>query len=144
MGVLSGNRTKYASGEVYSYTSGGKTYGIVFLYEQRGYHLIALSEALPQLKKAVTVEAILRAPLYTVAWFSDVDMLPARRLHVVGTAAVAGDFRNRAGLHEDENGIVLKNVGQGATWKHGFRAFALDGVSVGEVLTAKYLPKTRP
>lgn len=143
MGILLRNRKAYSPGEVCCYTSRQKTYGLVFLCRQADYYLIALSEELSVPPKSVSVEDILRSRVYTVAWFSDIELLPKRRLHSVGSVTVSGDFHNRAGLYVDEHGgIMLKNVGQAFTWKHDFRAFGLKDVSVGDMLTTKYLPRT--
>ncbi|MBQ7161371.1 MAG: hypothetical protein IJR90_06665, partial [Clostridia bacterium] len=61
----------------------------------------------------------------------------------VGSVSVEGDYTDRAGLLADGSGSVyLKNCGQRATWRHEFRAFALRGAKVKDLLNTRYLPKT--
>ena len=131
-------------GELYYYKSGGKRYGAVFLFQQRDFWLVSVSEELTLPANQITAETILSAPLYTSAWFSDVELLPARRMHLVGSAAVTGDYTNRAGLREGEDGsLSVTNIGQSATWKHTFRAFALRDAAVGDTLSAACFPAKR-
>ncbi|MBR1811344.1 MAG: hypothetical protein IJ766_06840 [Clostridia bacterium] len=141
MGMILKNTTEYTAGQVFYYTACKKTYGAIFLFRQREYSLFAISEEIPLSVQSITLADILSAPLYTIAWFSDIELLPDRRLHHIGTVAVNGNFSNCAGLLEDDSGsLLLKNVGQSSTWKHSFRAFALRETSMQDV--PKYIPKT--
>ena len=131
-------------GELYYYKSGGKRYGAVFLFQQRDFWLVSVSEELTLPANQITAETILSAPLYTSAWFSDAELLSARRMHLVGRAEAAGDYTNRAGLHESEDrSLSVTNIGQCATWKHTFRAFALRDAAVGDTLSAACFPAKR-
>ena len=92
-----------------------------------------------------TDEHILASPLYTVAWFSDAELLPSCRLHYIGTVQIEDDYKNRAGMYEYENGsIILKNCGQTQTWKHKFRSFGLKDMTIRDVLTTKHTPLSKP
>ena len=130
-------------GEIYYYKAGGKLFGAVFLFRQRDFWLVSVSEKLAMPANQITAAAILDAPLYTAAWFSDVELLSARRIHRVGRSDVTGDYTNRAGLHESrDGGLSITNVGQSAAWKHTFRAFALRDAAVGDTLSAARFPKS--
>ena len=130
-------------GEVYYYKAGGKLYGAVFLFRQRDFWLVSVSEELAVPADRITAETILNAPLYTAAWFSDVELLSAHRMHLVGRSDVTGDYTNRAGLHESrDGGLSITNVGQSAAWKHTFRAFALRDAAVRDTLSAGCFPKS--
>lgn len=136
---------EYKAGEVYYYKSMRKTYAAVFLYKQDDYYLIALSEEIGILPKKISVEEVLNTQLYTVSWFSDLELLPSYRLHYIGTVQIEDDYQNRAGMYEQENGsIILKNCGQSWTWKHKFQAFRLKDTVVREILTTKYIPESQP
>ncbi len=131
-------------GELYYYKSGGKRHGAVFLFRQRDFWLVSVSEELTMPASQITAAAILEALLYTAAWFSDVELLSARRMHLVGSVEVTGDYTNRAGLHESEDrSLSVTNIGQSATWKHTFRAFALRDTTVGDTLSAACFPAKR-
>ena len=145
MSAIFKNKKEYKAGGVYRYKSLGKTFGLVFLCKQAGCYLIALSEQLVGSAKTVTAEDILASPLYTVAWFSDVQLLPSYRLHYIGAVQIEGDYKNRAGMYEYENGsIILKNCGQAQTWKHKFRSFGLKDTTIRDILTTKYIPLSKP
>ena len=144
MGLMIENERKYGAGEVFYYKSKGKLYGGIFLFKQRNYYLIAVSEEIAGSAREIDHESVTDAPLYTAAWFSDVDLLPKRRIHTVGFVSVEGDYTDRAGLLADGSGSVyLKNCGQRATWRHEFRAFALRDATMKDVLNTKFIPKTR-
>ena len=131
-------------GDVFYYRSKKKLYGGVILFRQRDCQLIALSEEITKNPRSIQIADVLQTPLYTLAWFSDVEMLLRQRLHRIGTVSVTDDYSNRAGMLIDEQGkILLKNVGQRATWKHEYRAFSLRDAVVEDVLTVKYIPKTQ-
>ena len=146
MGVFLRNKEKYNSGDVYYYIDHYKIYGLVFLARQANLFLVSISEELPNpSNNLVSTETILNAQLYTVAWFSDIELLSPRRLHYVGKTSVVGDFTNRAGLYEAENGsLFLSNIGQRATWKHTFRSFSIRNTTIRETLYSSSLPKGRP
>ena len=128
-------------GEIYYYKAGGKLYGAVFLFRQRDFWLVSVSEELAVPADRIMAQTIMNAPLYTAAWFSDVELLSARRMHLVGRSDVTGDYTNRAGLHESrDGGLSITNVGQSAAWKHTFRTFALRDAAVRDTLSAGCFP----
>ena len=135
---------QYTPGDVFYYRAQKKRYGGVFLFYQEPFYLIALSEEITVPVQCIRVEDVLRSPLYTLAWFSDTELLAPRRIHRIGKVNVIGDFSNRAGLLIDGQGSVrLKNVGQSATWKHAFSSFTLRDTVIGDVLSTRSVPKTR-
>ena len=142
VGILIKNTKDYSPGDVFYYKSKKKTYGGVFLYRQQEYYLIALSEEILKPIRTICVTDILELALFTLAWFSDVDLLLPKRLHIIDTIPLAEDFSNRAGLLIDEQGVYLKNVGQSATWKHEFCSYVLRDTKVEDVLTNRFVPKT--
>lgn len=142
MGILIKNVSNYSPGDVFYYKSKKKTYGGVFLYRQQNYYLIALSEEILKPIQTICAKDILQLPLFTLAWFSDVDLLLPKRLHIIETIPLAEDYSNRAGLLIDEHGMYLKNVGQSATWKHEFCSYALRDTKVEDVLTNRFVLKT--
>lgn len=142
MGILIKNTLNYSAGDVFYYKSKNKVYGGVFLYRQQGLYLIALSEEILKRTRTICASDILQLPLYTLAWFSDVELLLPQRLHLIDRITITDDYSNRAGLLIDEQGVFLKNVGQSTTWKHEFRSYALRDTIVKDVLTNRYVPKT--
>ncbi len=142
MGILIRNTNDYAVGEVFYYRSKGKTFGGVFLFHQLEYYLIALSEEITKPPKTICADDVLQSPLYTLAWFSDVDLLLPNRLHQIATIQLDADYSNRAGLLINDQGVTIRNVGQSATWKHEFRSFALNNTAVKSILNNRFVPKT--
>ncbi len=142
MGILIKNTSCYSPGDVFYYKSKKKTYGGVFLYRQQDYYLIALSEEIMKPIRAIRANDILGLSLFTLAWFSDVDLLMPKRLHIIETISLSEDYSNRAGLLIDEHGVCLKNAGQSATWKHEFRSYVLNNTKVEDVLINRFIPKT--
>ena len=144
MGILIKNTLNYSAGDVFYYKSNKRVYGGVFLYRQHDYYLVALSEEIPKQIRTICTSDILQLPLYTMAWFSDTELLLPQRLHLIDRIAITDDYSNRAGLLIDEQGgVYLKNCGQNATWRHEFRSYALRDSRVKDVLTNRYIPKTR-
>lgn len=142
MGILVRNISHYSAGEVFYYISKKRMFGCVILFHQQDYYFIALSEEIMKTTKTIRCDDVLQSNLYTIAWFSDVEMLLTYRLHRLGIIPLDADYTNRAGLLIDEQGLILKNVGQGGTWAHTFRSFALRDTKVKDVLITKYVPKT--
>ena len=143
MGILLRNTSDYSAGDVFYYRSKKKLFGCVILFQQQDYYLIALSDEIMKTTKSIGCDDVLQSILYSIAWFSDVDMLLPQRLHRLGTIPLDADYTNRAGLLIDDQGVILKNVGQSATWAHTFRSFAIPDIKVKDVLNTKYVPKTR-
>ena len=73
MSIINKNTLKYQVGEVFYYRSGRKTYGGIFLYSQADLYLIALSEEISITARSIRPDDVLTSPLYTLAWFSDID-----------------------------------------------------------------------
>ena len=142
MGILIRNTSNYSAGEIIYYISKKRMFGCVILFQQQDYYLIALSEEITKTTKDICCNDVLQSALYTLAWFSDVEMLLPHRLHRLVTIPLTADYTNRAGLLIDDQGLTLKNVGQRGTWTHTFRSFALRDVKVKDVLDTKYVPKT--
>jgi len=142
VGILIKNTSSYSPGDVFYYKSKKKTYGGVFLYRQQDYYLIALSEEIIKPIRAISANDILGLSLFTLAWFSDVDLLMPKRLHIIETISLSEDYSNRAGLLIDEHGVCLKNAGQSATWKHEFRSYVLNNTKVEDVLINRFISKT--
>ena len=142
MGILIRNTNDYAVGEVFYYRSKGKIFGGVVLFHQSEYYLIALSEEITKAPKTICADDILQSPLYTLAWFSDVDLLLPNRLHRVATIRLDADYSNRAGLLINDQDVTIRNVGQSATWKHEFRSFTLNDTPVKSILNNRFVPKT--
>ena len=92
--------------------------------------------------RAISANDILGLSLFTLAWFSDVDLLMPKRLHIIETIPLSEDYSNRAGLLIDEHGVCLKNAGQSATWKHEFRSYVLNNTKVEDVVINRFIPKT--
>ena len=116
---------------------------MIFLCRYSGYYLIAISDEIKVLAKEIDIRDVLDSPLYTLAWFSEIDMLSSLFIHKIGKVSVSDDFSDRAGMLIDANGnIIINNCGQRATWRHEFRAFALKETTVADVMTVKYVPKT--
>lgn len=142
MKLLTEKTADYSVGDVFYYRIKKVTYGAVFLFCQENNYLFAVSEKLTDETKE-SVQSVLNAPLYTLAWFSDVDLPSKRKLHYLGKVTVTGDFTNRAGLLAEENGSVYNNnAGQTKTLKHEYRSFALPGMTVKDVLNTRYVPLT--
>ena len=134
----------FPPGAVFWYRSGGSVYGAIIVDYQADFrdYLVAISEAIDQEEFPPDRSSVLGVPVYTVAWFSEPDMLPRRRLHPIGEVAPEGDFSDRAGRFAACDGsYTLKNCGQAATWKHEFRALRLPERYMKDVLVCAALPK---
>lgn len=112
-------------GSCFWYKSVGAVYGSIVLEvqmtERVAFYLVALSEKLQSIPK--TVDEILSAPVYTIAWFSDLEMLNSRRVHLVGSVSIEQSYINKYGLLSKPDGMLrMSNCGQSATWKHTFLA----------------------
>lgn len=104
--------------------------------------MIAISEEIVKPTKTICTDDVLQSTLYTLAWFSDVEMLLPKRIHRIETIPLAVDYYNRAGLLINGKSVAIRNVGQSATWRHEFRSFVLHDTPVESVLNNKYIPKT--
>ena len=111
-------------GNCFWYKSNGSYYGAVVLEVQESdcaYYLIALSEAVDSTPR--NQEQVLALPLYTIAWFPSMELLNQRRIHFLADVKIGKGYLNKYGIRIEPDGTLqMTNVGQAATWKHGFRA----------------------
>lgn len=142
--LICNNKTT-SKGDVFWYKVKKDTYGAIVLDvlgKHSKYYLVAISEKIDD--KKIDVNTIVSSPLYTVAWFSDVDMLSKRRIHICGTLNICDNYNNRAGFAYEENeSVTIYNCGQSLTWKHQFRSFSFPSALLNYVLSSNNLPKTR-
>ena len=134
-----------SKGDVFWYKVKKNIYGAIVLDiigTHSKYYLVAISEKIDS--KKIDVNTIVFSPLYTAAWFSNIDMLSKRRIHICGAINICDNYNNRAGFSYIENtSITNYNCGQNLTWKHQFRAFYLPNVLTNYVLNASHLPKNQ-
>lgn len=137
MKSCSGSVTK---GTVFWYRCNKNIYGAIILdIQNNSYYLIAVSETLTHIPN--TAKDILSSQLYTVAWFSDVDLLPSKRIHLIESIEIEDDFNGRAGFKIDELGnIKINNCGQSYIWKHNDRNINLKNTLMKDVIDKKFLP----
>ena len=137
------NDKTISKGAVFWYKVKKDTYGAIVLDiigTHSKYYLVAISERIED--KKIDVNTILYSPLYTAAWFSDIDMLSKRRIHICGAINICDNYNNRAGFSYIENtSITNYNCGQNLTWKHQYRSLSFSSVSLNYVLNPKNLPK---
>lgn len=121
-------------GQLFWYRINNTAYGaLVIDVQDDNYLLVGVSEALEQ-KKSYRLNDILNAPIYTLAWFDEFQMLPLRRRHEIAVFDISGDYNGKFGLSISECGIYLTNCGQSATWKHEFRSMVLHGKTMSALL----------
>lgn len=134
--------TSLSKGTVFWYRDRSKVYGgIVLDHQPSGYFLISISEECDEVPQAAA--DVLRQIFYTAAWFSELDLLPNRRIHVVGHMEMDEDFNGRAGFYCTPEDLIVKNCGQRDTWHHTFRAYAIPDTKMQSVLHPRQLSKTR-
>lgn len=125
-------------GDVFWYKSNGIIYGAVVLDKIKDiYYLIAISESLQNIPR--NVNEIISSQLYTVAWFSDIDLLPCKRMHKLSCIEINGNYNHRAGFAYDLDKIIINNCGQRDTWKHLFRSFSWNTI-MGSTFDSNKLP----
>lgn len=127
-------------GSLFWYRYNKNIYGAVVLdIQKNNYYLIAVSEALTHIPD--TTQDVLNSQLYTVAWFSDIDLLPLKRMHFIGSIKIEDDFNGRAGFKMDQSGnLQMYNCGQSCIWKHSNRNINLHNASMQDVLHKNSLP----
>ena len=129
-----------SKGSVFWYRDSKKVYGgIVLDYQPSGYFLISISEKCDEIPQ--TAADVLRKDFYTVAWFSEIDLLPNRRIHVVGHVKIDEDFNGRAGFFCSQKGLIIKNCGQRDTWQHTFQAYTIHNAKMQSLLHPGQLSK---
>lgn len=112
-------------------------YGALVLEVQKDidccYYLIAISELLNNIP--TTVEGIIGAPIYTIAWFTEESLLNNKRMHYVGCTNISSSFENRYGLHiQKGRSVSLANCGQAYTWSHLYRIFSFQNKTISDIL----------
>ena len=125
----------FRKGAVFLYKHRGRQFGGVVLEVCEGacsYYLIAISE---EVGNDRNIDAILRLPLYTVAWFSEYSMLPRSRIHILGLVNIKKDLTNQYGICVSPTIVEIKNCGQRATWAHLFRSFAQPNTTLLDMLS---------
>ena len=126
-------------GGVFYYRSCNNTIGAIVLDIINGFYLIAISAPI---SKAPSLDEILAADLYTLAWFSEQELLAANRIHYCSDIAT-GDYNGRAGLKLFANGAIhLTNYGDKKTWMQKRRNYCLKNASVKYVCNPTNVPKT--
>ena len=139
---LLGRTIQLIQGTVFWYQNKSKIYGCIVLDVQPdGYYLISISEACDGIPNAVG--DILENKNYTVAWFSEIDLLPGRQIHIIGVVDISGDFNCRAGYFRSAEKLVITNCGQRDTWKHLFRTYCTSNCKMHNILTPFDLKKMR-
>ena len=127
-----------AKGTVFWYRNSARIFGCIVLdIQSTGYYLISISKECEHIPK--TIDDVLLEDIYTVAWFSSVDLLPARQVHIIGFIDVVGDFNGRAGFLNSVEGLVITNCGQKATWNHTFRAYSIPDCKMQSLLSPEKL-----
>ena len=124
--------------------------GVCFWYRHRGniysatvvekqenalnYYLIAISEKMDFVPQ--TISHVLASPVYTVAWFGDVDLLSPRRIHIVGEVSVFTNYKNKFGLKIEANrSVCITNCGQTSTWAHSFRQISFNNLKIKDFVS---------
>jgi len=108
-----------SKGMVFWYRFQGKKYVAIIMDKVLGsYYLVLISE---EYTGSQNIEEILRLPVYTVAWFSEYDMINEKRLHLITKINVRESFNGFAGGSISTNKVIITNCGQSKTWKHKYR-----------------------
>lgn len=124
-------------GMVFWYRCKGCVYGAIVLQElTNGSILIALSN--PMDAQPRTAEDVLEAEAFTAAWFD--SLLPANRVHDMGTVSVADSYNGRAGMYRSALVHFCENVGSDAHWNHEKRTLTLDGLKMRDLLNSENVP----
>ena len=114
-------------------------YGALVLEVQKDidccYYLIAVSEQLNNVP--TTVEGIIEAPIYTIAWFGEESLLSNKRMHYVDRISISSSFENRYGLQiQKERSVCLTNCGQAYTWSHLYRTLSFQNQLISDILSS--------
>lgn len=116
----------FSKGDCFWYRSKGKVYGALIVDIVHCYYLVGVSEAMNSFPEKV--DDVLTCPIFTAAWFSDIEMLTNRRCHMIGSVLIQGDYNGYCGLYAtDGGGVKISNVGQHKTWSHEFSMLRLTG-----------------
>ena len=139
---------QHNKGEIYWYSYKKRRYGFVVLEivgniddeNSIPMYLIAISEELPSTEPKT--EDVIKAPLYTLAWFSALDLLPPIRVHFLEQITITDSYLNRAGLWKEEGKFYNRNVGGQSTWNHTYYSYRIPNTIIRDILTNRYVPIT--
>lgn len=127
-------------GTCFWYTvNGGRHYAIVLDKLTNGsckFIFVVISKEITENKKSM--EKALGSEVGTAAWFC--SLLPANRVHIIGTVPVSESYNGRAGLYLDnELGICFcENVGM--NWYGNGNHFTYPGMYLRDFLNAENVP----
>ena len=124
-------------GDCFWYKHKKEIYGALVIEIQKdtecSYNLIVLTEQLNYEPK--TAKEMIEAPIYTLAWFEDEDLLTERRMHFIDNVSINSSYKNRYGLKiQKERSIYLSNCGQLCTWLHRYRVFSFQNQLIRDFL----------
>lgn len=130
----------YCKGEAFWYKIGGKGYcGVVLDIEKAGFYLVALTEEVNE--QSLKPDDLLSLECYTLAWFSDVEMLSRRRIRKLCVFEITGSYNGRAGAFFSAEKIKVHNYGSKGVWRHETRNYHIPHLTVGDALTHNNIPK---
>ena len=98
-------------GNVYWYKYKQKKYCCAILEIINNDYLIAITEELNKGIAKPSREDAKESAVYTLAWFDNLTVLPAIRLHMIYKENISADYHNRAGIWIDEDKYINKNPG---------------------------------
>ncbi len=129
-------------GDLFWYRESKKTYGGIVLEDVEGYrlYLIGISEELCS-NQEIRTNTILESKFYTAAWFSDQDLLPPKRIHVVDHMTINDVYAGFCGLKISDRGFTVSNNGTTDTWKHLHRALSFADCTVESAISRVKLSK---
>lgn len=123
-------------GTCFWYRHRGNIYTAVVLEVKRSsinYYLIAISEKLISIPHSIA--NVLEVPVFTVAWFGDVDLLAPKRIHIIEEVSITRNFQNKYGIRIDAGrSVCITNCGQNQTWSHAFRQIKFDNATMQDFL----------
>lgn len=132
-------RARAERGEVFWYRSRGRVFGAVVLENIRDeVYFVALSQELP--REPRTIDAVLDAEIYDAIWFG--HLLPEKRLHRLGRAAVTGSYNGRGGLYYSETVQFCESAGIEAEWEQNLMRWMYPNNTMRDLLDSERIPNT--
>lgn len=130
---------KAEKGKIFWYRSKGKIYGALVLdIVNQNRILVALSE--PLISAPKTVDEVLNAAVYTVAWGA--FLLPPKRTHELGIIPVQGSYNGRAGLFVNDHLSFCENFMVDAVWAHERCGLHFCEKTIADLLDVENLPNS--
>lgn len=130
----------YCKGEAFWYKIGGKMYcGVVLDIENAGFYLVALTDEVNE--QSLKPDDLLGLECYTLAWFSDLEMLSRRFIRKLCVFEITGSYNGRAGAFFSAEKIKVYNYGSKDEWKHETRNYHIPHLTVGDALDYNNIPK---